>query len=46
MEPIINDIYLGSLGHADDLKYITPNIAVLEQQVFVVRKFSQEMVFN
>ena len=38
----IGGIYLGSLGHADDLRSITANIALLEEQAFVVRKFTQE----
>ena len=36
----IKGIYLGSLGHADDLRSITPNIAILEQQVSIVKKFT------
>ena len=31
----INGIYVGSQGHADDLRSITANIALLEQQASV-----------
>ena len=39
---LINGLYLGSLGHADDLRSITPNIALLEQQASIVTKFTKD----
>ena len=36
----IGGIYLGSLGHADDLRSITANIALLEEQAAVVKNFT------
>ena len=36
----INGICLGSLGHADDLRSIAPNIALLELQASIVTKFT------
>ena len=35
----INAIYVGPLGHADDLRSI---IALLEQQAFVVKRFTED----
>ena len=38
----INGVYLGSLGHADDLRSISPNVVLLEQQASIVMKFIQD----
>ena len=38
----IGGSYLGSLGHADDLRSITANITLLEQQASVVKEFTQK----
>ena len=38
----IKVIYIGSLGHADNLRSITPNIALLEQQASIVKKFTRD----
>ena len=37
-----NSIYLGPLGHADNLRSITANIALHEKQVSVVKRFTQD----
>ena len=42
MGATLNNIYLGSLGHADNLRSITPNIDLLEQQATIVKKFADE----
>ena len=38
----IKGIYLGSLGHADNLRSITPNLAFLEQEASIVKKFTRD----
>ena len=38
----INGIYVGSQGYADDHRCITANIALLEQQASVVKRFTQD----
>ena len=38
----INGIYVGSLGYTDDHRFITANIALLEQQASVVKRFTQD----
>ena len=37
----INGLYLGSLGHANDLRSVSLSIALLEQQASIVKKFTQ-----
>ena len=39
---LLNSVYLGSLGHADDVRSISPNIALLEQQASIVKKFTMD----
>ena len=36
----IHGHYLGSLGHADDLRGVAPNLDILEQQASIVRQFT------
>ena len=36
----VHGIYLGSLGHDDGLRSITPNIVLLEQQASIVKKLT------
>ena len=38
----IKGIYLGSLGHADNLRSITPNFTFLEQEASIVKKFTRD----
>ena len=37
----INGIYTGSLGHADDLRSITPNLASIQKQANIVKSFTE-----
>ena len=37
----IGGIYVGSLGHADDLRSVTPSLLSLEKQVDIIQSFNQ-----
>ena len=38
--------YLGSLGHADDIRSISPNLEIIEQQASIVTKFTKTNGLN
>ena len=38
----VNGIYTGSLGHADDLRSITPNLVSLQKQAEIVKAFTEK----
>ena len=42
----VNGIYTGSLGHADDLRSITPNLVSLQKQAEIVKAFTERRTLS